>query len=82
MLLIINTFHQKAKERAALWVGLGEHCGDTMTHKPLEKITQKITYRSAVRALTKPNPNHRLAEDEGEAGTSKQPCSKVPAVFS
>ena len=52
-----------------------------MTHKLLDKITQKIIYRSAVRPLTKSNPNHRLTEDGGEASTSKQPNSKVPTVF-
>ena len=52
-----------------------------MTHQLLDKITQKIIYRSAVRSLTKSNPNHRLTEDGGEASTLKQPSSKVPAVF-
>ena len=52
-----------------------------MTHKLLHKITQKIIYRSAVRPLTKSNPNHRLTEDGGEASTSEQPTSKVPTVF-
>ena len=52
-----------------------------MTHKLLDKITQKIIYRSAVRPLTKSNPNHRLTEDGGGASTSKQPSSKIPTVF-
>ena len=52
-----------------------------MTHKLLDKISQKIIYRSAVRPLTKSNPNHRLTEDGGEASTSKQPSSKIPTVF-
>ena len=74
-------FPSKSEERAAFWVGFGEHCGDAMTHKLLDKITQKIIYRSPVRPLTKSNPNHRLTEDGGEASTSKQPSSKVPTVF-
>ena len=74
-------FPSESEERAAFWVGFGEHCGDAMTHKLLDKITQKIIYRSAVRPLTKSNPNHRLTEDGGEASTSKQPSSKVPTVF-
>ena len=74
-------FPSESKERAAFWVGFGEHCGDAMTHKHLDKITQKIIYRSAVRPLTKSNPNHRLTEDGGEASTSKQPSSKIPTVF-
>ena len=36
-----------------------------MTHNLLDKITQKIIYRSAVRQITKSNPNHRLTEDGG-----------------
>ena len=74
-------FPSESEERAASWVGFGEHCGDAMTHKHLDKITQKIIYRSAVRPLTKSNPNHRLTEVGGEASTSKQPSSKVPTVF-
>ena len=60
----------KSEERAAFWVGFGEHCGDAMTHKCLEKITQKTIYRSAVRPITTSNPNHRLDIDEGESGAS------------
>ena len=41
-----------------------------MTHKLLDKITQKIIYRSAVRPITTANPNHRLDIDGGESGTS------------
>ena len=52
-----------------------------MTHKLLDKITQKIIHRSAVRPLTKSNPNHRLTEDGGETSTSKQPSSKIPTVL-
>ena len=74
-------FPSESEERAAFWVGFGEHCGDAMTHKLLDKITQKIIYRSAVRPLTKSNPNHRLTEDGGEASTSKQPSSKIPTGF-
>ena len=74
-------FPSESEERAAFWVGFGEHCGDAMTHKLLDKITQKIMYRSAVRPLTKSNPNHRLTEDGGEASTLKQPSSKIPTLF-
>ena len=74
-------FPSESEERAAFWLGIGEHCGDAMTHKLLDKITQKIIYRSAVRPLTKSNPNHRLTEDGGEASMSKQPSSIIPTVF-
>ena len=57
-------------------------CGDAMTHKLLDKITPKIIYRSAVRQITKSNPNHRLTEDGGEASTSKQPSSKYQLSLS
>ena len=63
-------FPSESEERAAFWVGFGEHCGDAMTHKLLDKITQKIIYRSAVRPITKSNPNHRLDIDGGESGAS------------
>ena len=52
-----------------------------MTHKHLDKITQKIIYRSAVRPITKANPNHRLEVDGGQSSTFKKPISKVPTVF-
>ena len=69
-------FPSESEERAAFWVGFGEHCGDAMTHKLLDKITQKIIYGSAVRPLTKSNPNHRLIEDGWEASTSKHQAQK------
>ena len=60
-----------------------------MTHKLLDKITQKIIYRSAVRPNTKSNPNQRLDIDGGESGASmgasegSKPTKtpKVPTVF-
>ena len=51
-------FPSESKDSTAFWVGFGEHCRDAMTHKLLDKITQKIIYRSAVRQITKSNPNH------------------------
>ena len=54
-------FPSESEERAAYWVGFGEHCGDAMTHKHLDHKTQKIIYRSAVRTQTSSTPNHRLA---------------------
>ena len=82
-------FPLESEERAAFSVGFGEHCGDAMTHKLLDKITQKIIYRSAVRPIAKSNPNHRLDIDGKESGASmgssevstmtKTP--KVPTAF-
>ena len=74
-------FPSESEERAAFWVGFGEHYGDAMEHKLLDKITHEIIYRSAISSITKANPNHRLEVDGGEASTSKNPSSKVPAVF-
>ena len=71
----------ESEERAVFWVGFGEHCGDAMTHKLLDKITQKNICRSAVRPSTKANPNHRLKVDGGEPSTSNKPIPKVPTVF-
>ena len=79
--MLLYTFYPESEERAAFWVGFGEHCGDAMTHKLLDKITQKIIYRSTVRPITKANPIHRLEVDGGEPSTSKKPISKVPTVF-
>ena len=82
-------FPSESEERAAFWVEFGEHCGDAMTHKLLDKITQKIIYRSAVSPITKSNPNHRLDIDGGESsasmgaseGSKPTKTPKVPTVF-
>ena len=82
-------FPSESEERAAFWVGFGEHCGDAMTHKLLDKLTQKIIYRSALRPITKSNPNHRLDIDGGESGASMGSSEgskltttpKVPTLF-
>ena len=60
-------FPSESEERAACWVGFGDHCGDAMTHNLLDHETQKIIYRSAVRPQKSSTPNHRLAPHEGEA---------------
>ena len=41
-------FPSESEERADFWVGFGEYCGDAMTHKFLDKITQKIIYREVL----------------------------------
>ena len=73
-------FPSESEERAAFWVGFGNHCGNAMTHKCLDKSTEKSIYRSAIRPLTKSNHNHRLTEERGEASASKQPSSEDPTV--
>ena len=63
-------FSSESEERAAFCVGCVEHCGDAMTLKLLDKISQKIIYKNAVRPITKSSPNHRLDIDGGESGAS------------
>ena len=65
-------FPSESEERAAYWVGFREHCGDAMTHKLLDRETQKIIYRSTVRPQKSSTPNHRLAP-HGEVSTSSDP---------
>ena len=66
-------FPSESEERAAYWVVFGEHCGDAMTHKPLDHEIQKMIYRSAVRPQKSSTPNHRLAPHGGEVSTSSHP---------
>ena len=40
-------FPSESEERAEFWAEFGEHCGDAMTHKLLDEITQKIIYIEA-----------------------------------
>ena len=54
-----QNFPSESEERAGYWVGLGEHCGDAMTHKILDHETQKIINRSAVRSKKDPHQNRR-----------------------
>ena len=88
-ILLIYTFYQPvfygthnqsypsvSEERAAHWVGFGEHVGHALTHKCLDDDTKKILYRSAVRPSDSAHPNKRLAPDGGES--SKMPN---PIVF-
>ena len=58
-------FPSESEERAAYWVGFGEHCGDAMTHKLLDHETHKTIYGSAVRPQKSSTLNHRLAPHGG-----------------
>ena len=66
-------FSSESEERAGYWVGFGEHCGHAMTHKILDRDTEKIIYRSAVRPKKSSIPNHRLAPYGGEVSASSDP---------
>ena len=66
-------FPSESEERAGYWLGFGEHCGDSMTHKILDHDTQEIIYRSAVRPKKSSTPNHSLAPHGGEVSASSDP---------
>jgi hypothetical protein len=86
-ILLLFTFYQSvyyathdqdypsaSEERDAYWVGFGEHVGDALTHKLLDKKTKKIIYRSAVRPADARNPNQHLVPVGGE---SRQPTPTI-----
>ena len=60
-------------ERAARWVGFGEHVGDALTYKLLDDDTKKILYRSAVRPTDSAHPNKQLVPDGGESSQTPKP---------
>ena len=62
-----QSYPSVSEERAACWVGFGEHVGDALTHKLLDDDTKKILYRSAVRPSDSAHPNKRLVPDGGES---------------
>ena len=62
-----------SEERAARWVGFGEHVGDALTHKFLDDDTIKILYRSAVRPSDSAHPNKHLVSDGGESSQTPKP---------
>ena len=69
-----NQFYPYAsEERAARWVGFGEHVGDALTHKLLDDDTKKILYRSAVRPSDSTHPNRHLVPDEAESSQTPKP---------
>ena len=65
-------FTSESEERAGYWVGFGEHCGDTMTHKILDHDTQTIIYRSVL------NPRNLLLPTNRKC--SKRTISRLLAV--
>ena len=85
-ILLLYTFYQPvfyatrnqsypsvSEERAACWVGFGEHVRDALTHKLLYDDTKKILYRSAVRPSDSAHPNKRLVPDGGESSKTPKP---------
>ena len=85
-ILLLYTFYQPvfyathnqsyisaSDERAARWVGFGEHVGDALTHKLLDDNTKKILYRSAVRPSDSAHSSRRLVSDGGESSQTPKP---------
>ena len=68
-----QSYPSASEERAARWVGFGEHVGDALTHKLLDDDTKKILYRSAVRPSDSAHPNKRLVSDGGESSQTPKP---------
>ena len=69
----IQSYPSDSEERAACWVGFGEHVGDALTHKLLDDDTKKMLYRSAVRPSDSAHPNKRLVPDRGESYKTPKP---------
>ena len=68
-----QSYPSASEERAARWVGFGEHVGDALTHKLLDDDTKNIVYRSAVRPSDSAHPNKRLVSDGGESSQTPKP---------
>ena len=68
-----QSYPSVSDERAACWVGFGEHVGDALTPKLLDDDTKKILYRSAVRPSDSSHPNKRLVPDGGESLQTPKP---------
>ena len=68
-----QSYSSSSEERAARWVGFGEHVGDALTHKLLDDDTKKLLYRSAVRPSDSAHPNKFLVSDGGESSQTSKP---------
>ena len=72
-----QSYSSVSEERAACWVGFGEHVGDALIHKLLDDDTKKILYRSAVRPSDSAHPNKHLVPDGGESSQTPNPITFV-----
>ena len=68
-----QSYPSASEERAARWVGFGEHVGDALTHKLLDDDTKKILYRFAVRPSDSVHPNKHLVSGGGESSQTPKP---------
>ena len=64
-----QSFPSASEERAARWVGFGDHVGDAL----LDDDTKRILYRSAVRPSDSAHPNKHLVSDGGECSQTPKP---------
>ena len=71
--VLCQSYPSASEERAARWVGFGDHVGDALTHKLLDDDTQKILYRSAVRPLDSTHPNRHLVPGGWESSQTHKP---------
>ena len=70
-----QSYASVSEERAAHWVGFGQHVGDALPHKRLDDDNKNILYRSAVRPSDSAHPNKRLVPDGGESSQAPNPLS-------
>ena len=68
-----QSYSSISEERAAHWIGFGEHVSDALTHKLLDENTKEILYRSAVRPSYSAHPNKLLVPDGGENSQTPKP---------
>ena len=68
-----QSYPSVSEERAAHWVGFGEHVGDALTHIFLDDETKKILYRSAEKPSDSAHLNKRLVPDGGESSQTPKP---------
>ena len=68
-----QSYPSASEEKAAGWVGFGEHVGNALTHELLDDDTKKLLYRSAVIPSDSPYPNRCLVPDGGESSQTPKP---------
>ena len=60
-----QTFPSESEERPGYWVGIGDHCGDAMTHKRLDYETHKLSIELLLDPRSLPLPTIGLHHMEG-----------------
>ena len=66
-------FPSESEERAAYWVGFGEHCGDVMTHTLLDHEPRKSSMEVLLDLRSLLLPTIGLHHLEGRLSTSSDP---------